>query len=60
LPGAVRQAHGRHLGALRARARREPAIQRWLAIGERLMAAAEPIVVTASEDPGLSTCVLHL
>ena len=60
LPGAVRQAHGRHLGALRARARREPAIQRWLATGERLMAAAEPIVVAATEDPGLSTRVLHL
>jgi Ser/Thr protein kinase RdoA (MazF antagonist) len=60
LPGAVRQAHGRHLGALRARARREPAIQRWLATGERLMAAAEPIVVVATEDPGLSTRVLHL
>src|SRR4051794_11209291 len=60
LPGAVRQAHGRHLGALRARARRERAIQRWLATGERLMAAAEPIVATATEDPGLSTSVLHL
>jgi Ser/Thr protein kinase RdoA (MazF antagonist) len=60
LPGAVRQAHGRHLAALRARARREPAIQRWLATGERLMAAAEPIVVTATEDLGLSTSVLHL
>jgi Ser/Thr protein kinase RdoA (MazF antagonist) len=60
LPGAVRQAHGRHLAALRARARREPAIQRWLATGERLMAAAEPIVVTATADLGLSTCVLHL
>ena len=60
LPGAVRQAHGRHLGALRARARREPAIQRWLATGERLMAAAEPILVTASEDPGLSARALHL
>jgi hypothetical protein len=60
LPGAVRQAHGRHLAALRARARREPAIQRWLATGERLMAAAEPIVVTATEALGLSTSVLHL
>jgi Ser/Thr protein kinase RdoA (MazF antagonist) len=60
LPGAVRQAHGRHLAALRARARREPAIQRWLATGERLMAAADPIVVTATEDLGLSTSVLHL
>jgi Ser/Thr protein kinase RdoA (MazF antagonist) len=60
LPGVVRQAHGRHLAALRARARREPAIQRWLATGERLMAAAEPIVVTATEDLGRSTNVLHL
>jgi hypothetical protein len=60
LPGAVRQAHGRHLAALRARARREPAIQRWLATGERLMAGAEPIVVTATEDRELSTSVLHL
>jgi Ser/Thr protein kinase RdoA (MazF antagonist) len=60
LPGAVRQAHGRHLAALRARARREPAIQRWLATGERLMAAAEPIVLAASEDLGLPTSVLHL
>jgi len=60
LPGAVRQAHGRHLAALRARARREPAIQRWLATGERLMAAAEPIMFAASEDLGLPTSVLHL
>jgi hypothetical protein len=60
LPGAVRQAHGRHLAALRARARREPAIQRWLATGERLMAAAEPIVVTATADLTLATSVLHL
>jgi hypothetical protein len=60
LPGAVRQAHGRHLAALRARARREPAIQRWLATGERLMAAAEPIVLAATEDLGLPASVLHL
>jgi hypothetical protein len=60
LPGAVRQAHGRHLAALRARARREPAIQRWLATGERLMAAAEPIVLAAAEDPELPASVLHL
>jgi aminoglycoside phosphotransferase (APT) family kinase protein len=60
LPGAVRQAHGRHLAALRARARREPAIQRWLATGERLMAAAEPIVIAATEDLGLPASVLHL
>ena len=60
LPGAVRQAHGRHLAALRARARREPAIQRWLATGERLMAAAEPIVLAAPEDLGPPASVLHL
>ena len=60
LPGAVRQAHVRHLAALRARARHEPAIQRWLATGERLMAAAEPIVLAAPEDPGLPASVLHL
>jgi Ser/Thr protein kinase RdoA (MazF antagonist) len=60
LPGAVRQAHGRHLGALRARARREPAIQRWLATGERLMAAAEPIMLAAQEDLALPANVLHL
>ena len=60
LPGAVRQAHGRHLAALRARARREPAIQRWLATGERLMAAAEPIVVAMPEDLDLPSSVLHL
>jgi aminoglycoside phosphotransferase (APT) family kinase protein len=60
LPGAVRQAHGRHLGALRARARREPAIQRWLATGERLMAGAEPIVLAAAEEHGPPASVLHL
>jgi Ser/Thr protein kinase RdoA (MazF antagonist) len=60
LPGAVRQAHGRHLAALRARARREPAVQRWLATGERLMAAAEPIVLAAPEDLGPPSSVLHL
>jgi aminoglycoside phosphotransferase (APT) family kinase protein len=60
LPGAVRQAHGRHLAALRARARREPAVQRWLATGERLMAAAEPIVLATPEDLETSASVLHL
>jgi aminoglycoside phosphotransferase (APT) family kinase protein len=60
LPGAVRQAHGRHLAALRARARREPAVQRWLATGERLMAAAEPIVLATPEDPGPPASVVHL
>jgi aminoglycoside phosphotransferase (APT) family kinase protein len=60
LPGAVRQAHGRHLAALRARGRREPAVQRWLATGERLMAAAEPIVLATPEDVGTPASVLHL
>lgn len=60
LPGTVRQAHERQLHSLRARARREPAIQRWLAIGERLMAAAEPIVAQAAPDPRLPASVLHL
>ena len=60
LPGAVRQAHGRHLAALRARARREPAVQRWLATGERLMAAAEPLVLAMPEDLGPPASVLHL
>lgn len=60
LPGAVRQAHERQLHTLRARARSEPAIQRWLAIGERLMTAAEPIVAQVAPDPQLSASVLHL
>jgi Ser/Thr protein kinase RdoA (MazF antagonist) len=60
LPGAVRQAHSRHLGALRARGRREPTAQRWLAASERLMAAAEPIVLAASEESRLPMSVLHL
>ena len=60
LPGAVRQAHGRHLAALRARGRREPAVQRWLATGERLMAAAEPIILAMPEDLGPPPSVLHL
>jgi aminoglycoside phosphotransferase (APT) family kinase protein len=60
LPGAVRQAQGRHLGALRSRARREPAIQRWLAIGERLIAGAEPIVLAAIEVQESPPSVLHL
>lgn len=60
LPGAVRQAHERHLAVLRARARREPAIQRWLATGERLLASAEPIVAEATRGERLPTSVLHL
>ena len=60
LAGAVRQAHGRHLGALRARAPREPAIQRWLATGERLLARAEPIVQAAAESGPLPATIVHL
>ncbi len=60
LPGAVYQAHDQHLRVLRGRARREPAIQRWLAIGERLLASAEPIVVQAAPDQQLPSSVLHL
>jgi Ser/Thr protein kinase RdoA (MazF antagonist) len=61
LPAVVRQAQARHLAALRARARREPAIQRWLAIGERLIANAEPAVLAATEEgQHLPTSVLHL
>ena len=60
LPGTVRQAQGRHLGAFRAQARREPAIQRWLATGERLLANAEPIILAATEAQELPSSVLHL
>jgi Phosphotransferase enzyme family len=60
LPGAVREAHGRHVRSLRARARREPAVQRWLATSERLLAAAEPIVATASWEQELLSSPLHL
>lgn len=60
LPGAVRQAHGRHLGALRPRARYEPSIQRWLATSERLLAAAEPMVLAATRETPLPSSVLHL
>ena len=59
-PGTVRQAHARHLAALRSQARRQPAIQRWLATGERLMATAEPLVVAAASDGKLPTTGLHL
>jgi Ser/Thr protein kinase RdoA (MazF antagonist) len=58
-PGAVRQAHSRHLAALRFQARRQPAIQRWLATGERLMATAEPLVVAVAGEGKLPTTVLH-
>jgi aminoglycoside phosphotransferase (APT) family kinase protein len=60
LPGAVRQAHARHYEALRARAPREPAIQRWLATSERLLAAAGPLVLAAAPDARLPVTVLHL
>lgn len=60
LPGAVRQAQARHLGLLRGRARHEPAIQRWIATGERLIAAAEPQIMAAAEGQALSVSVLHL
>lgn len=60
LPGAVRQAQGRHLGTLRARSRHEPAIQRWLAIGERLLAAAEPAVLEAAAANTAQPRLLHL
>ncbi|MBA3449618.1 MAG: hypothetical protein H0T18_00230 [Chloroflexia bacterium] len=60
LPGAVRQAHGRHLAALRIRARREPAIQRWLATAERLMTNAEPVLHAAAETDDQPAVVLCL
>jgi aminoglycoside phosphotransferase (APT) family kinase protein len=60
LPGAVHQAHDQHLRVLRGRARREPAIQRWLATGERLLASAEPIVAQAAPDQQLPSSVIHL
>jgi Ser/Thr protein kinase RdoA (MazF antagonist) len=60
VPGAVYQAHDQHLRVLRGRARREPAIQRWLATGERLLASAEPIVAQAAPDQQFPSSVLHL
>ena len=60
LPDAVGHANERHRNVLRARARREPAIQRWLATGERLMAAAAPVVVEATQAQRLPASVLHL
>jgi aminoglycoside phosphotransferase (APT) family kinase protein len=59
LAGAVQQAQARHRQNLRARARHEPAIQRWLATSERLIAAAEPLLTTAN-DQALPQTVLHL
>lgn len=60
LPGAVRQAQARHLGALRPRSRFEPSIQRWLATGERLLAMAEPLVLEAAVAREASRRILHL
>jgi aminoglycoside phosphotransferase (APT) family kinase protein len=60
LPGAVRQAQERQLGTLRAKARHEPSIQRWIATGERLLNGAEPIIDAASETGTMPTSVLHL
>lgn len=60
LPGAVEAAHRRQVSALRSRARFEPAIQRWLATGERLLATATPVIEHAAEQGNLSTTVLHL
>ena len=60
LPDLVGHANERHRNALRPRARREPAIQRWLAASERLLAAAAPVVVEATQAQLLPTTVLHL
>lgn len=60
LPGVVRQAQGLHLRVLRPKSRHEPAIQRWLATGERLLATASPIVSAAASDRSLPASVLHL
>jgi aminoglycoside phosphotransferase (APT) family kinase protein len=60
LGGAVRQAHSRHFHQLRPRARHEPVIQRWLATSERLLAAAEPVVVAAATERPARGTILHL
>lgn len=60
LPGAVEAAQRRQVNALRSRARFEPAIQRWLATGERLLSTATPLIDGATEQGNLSTSVLHL
>jgi aminoglycoside phosphotransferase (APT) family kinase protein len=60
LPGAVEQAQARHRQNLRARARHEPALQRWLSTGERLIAVAEPLVTAAHDEQALPQTVLHL
>jgi Ser/Thr protein kinase RdoA (MazF antagonist) len=60
LPGAVEAAQRRQVSSLRSRARFEPAIQRWLATGERLLSTATPVIEHATEQGNLSTAVLHL
>jgi hypothetical protein len=60
LPGAVAAAHRRQMSSLRSRARFEPAIQRWIATGERLITTATPLIEQATEQGKLSTAVLHL
>lgn len=60
LPGAVEAAQRRQASSLRSRARFEPAIQRWLATGERLLSTATPVIEQATEQGHLSTTVLHL
>lgn len=60
LPGAVDAAQRRQATSLRSRARFEPAIQRWLATGERLVSLASPLVEEAATRGTLSTTVLHL
>jgi hypothetical protein len=60
LPGAVGAAQQRQVNTLRSRARFVPAIQRWLATGERLLATATPVIERATEQGNLSTTVLHL
>lgn len=60
LPGAVRQAQSRHFQQLRPRARHEPVIQRWIAISERLLLAAEPAVLAAAAERPARGTILHL
>ena len=60
LPGAVREAQARHLGSLRSKARHEPAIQRWISIGERLLEQADPSILNATRDREMPEAVLHL
>lgn len=60
LPGAVEAAQQRQVNSLRSRARFEPAIQRWIATGERLLATATPVIEQAAEQGNLPATVLHL